>query len=137
MKNYGILDASYKAAGEEAGVRRLVDEFYQQMETLTEGHNIRAMHKEELSVIKDKLSLFLMAWLGGPKKYAEKYGSISIPMAHQHLTIGETEKEAWLLCMQEALKYQDYSEDFKGYLIEQLAIPAERIRQISQRMHTA
>lgn len=135
MQNYGSLDSSYKAAGEEAGVRKLVDEFYQQMETLERGQHIRAMHKDDLDVIKDKLSLFLMGWLGGPRRYSQKYGSISIPMIHQHLLIGEEERDAWLFCMNEALKYQGYADDFKQYLIKQLAFPAERIRQVSQLAH--
>lgn len=136
MHNYGTLDSSYKAAGEEAGIRNLVDEFYHQMETLERGHHIRAMHKGDLHVIKDKLSLFLMGWLGGPRKYGDKYGSISIPMVHQHLIIGEKERDAWLFCMNEALKYQDYSDDFKQYLIKQLVFPAEKIRQVSQMAHS-
>ncbi len=136
MQNYGTLDSSYKAAGEETGVRKLVDEFYQQMETLEQGQHIRAMHKDDLNVIKDKLSLFLMSWLGGPSKCGEKYGGISIPMVHQHLVIGEEERDAWLFCMSEALKNQDYDDNFKQYLIEQLAFPAERIRQVSQMAHS-
>jgi hemoglobin len=135
MQNYGTLDSSYKAAGAEEGVRKLVDEFYHQMETQKKGQHIRAMHKEDLHIIKDKLSLFLIGWLGGPRIYGEKYGSISIPMAHQHLVIGEEERDAWLFCMNEALKHQDYDEEFKQYLIEQQAFPAERIRQVSQMAH--
>ena len=132
MQRYGELDASYKAAGEEQGIRKLVDEFYQQMETLERGQHIRSMHTESLEVIKDKLSLFLMAWLGGPKIYRQKYGGISIPMAHKHLVVTEQERDDWLYCMQEALKKQDYAEDFKEYLIKQLSVPAERIRQVSR-----
>jgi len=135
MQNYGTLDASFKAAGEESDVRKLVDEFYHQMETQERGQHIRAMHKEDLVIIKDKLSLFLIGWLGGPKNYGEKYGGISIPMVHQHLVIGEKERDAWLFCMTEALKKQDYTSEFKKYLIEQLAFPAERIRQVSQMAH--
>jgi hemoglobin len=136
MNNYGTLDTSYKAAGEQAGIKKLVDEFYHQMETLKQGQHIRAMHKEDLDTIKDKLSLFLMGWLGGPKEYGPKYGGISIPMVHKHLIIGEEERDAWLFCMNEALIHQDYEDDFKQYLIEQLARPAERIRQVSQMDHS-
>ena len=132
MTNYGMAGASYQAAGEEVGIRKLVDEFYHQMETQERGKHIRSMHKDELHIIKDKLSLFLTGWLGGPVKYSEKYGAISIPMVHQHLIIGEEERDAWLFCMTEALKDQDYDDEFKQYLIEQLAFPAERIRQVSE-----
>jgi hemoglobin len=135
MQKYGVMDASFKAAGEEAGIRKLVDAFYHEMETLSQGKHIRAMHKDNLDTIKDKLSLFLMGWLGGPREYSAKYGGISIPMVHQHLVIGEEERDAWLYCMQQALNYQDYDEDFKTYLIKQLAVPAQRIMQVSQRAH--
>jgi hemoglobin len=57
-------------------------------------------------------------------------------MAHQHLVIGEEERDAWLFCMTEALKHQDYDDAFKKYLIEQLAFPADRIRQVSQMAHS-
>ena len=135
MQKYGVMDASYQAAGEEQGIRKLVDEFYQQMETQKRGQHIRAMHKDDLAIIKDKLSLFLMGWLGGPGKYGEKYGGISIPMVHQHLVVNEQQRDDWLFCMNEALKHQDYSKDFKEYLIKQLAVPAQRIMQVSQSAH--
>lgn len=136
MQKYGVMDASYQAAGEEQGIRKLVDKFYQQMETQNRGQHIRAMHKDNLDIIKDKLSLFLMGWLGGPKKYGKKYGGISIPMVHKHLIINEEQRDDWLFCMNEALKYQDYDDDFKQYLIEQLAVPAQRIVQVSQMAHS-
>lgn len=137
MQNYGTLDASYQAAGKEQGIRKLVDEFYHQMETLKRGHHIREMHKDDLLVIKDKLSVFLMGWLGGPRNYAKIYGQMSIPMVHKHLVIGEEERDSWLFCMNEALKHQDYDDNFKQYLIRELARPAEVIRRVSQMNHSA
>ncbi len=132
MAIYGEGDASFQAAGGEEGIRKLVDEFYHQMETLPAAQEIRAMHKAKLVTIKDKLAVFLMGWMGGPRNYAEKYGSIAIPSFHAYLDIKEEQRDAWLLCMQEALKLQDYDGEFKQYLIEQLGVPAERIRVASQ-----
>ena len=132
MKEYGVGDSSFQAAGGEVGIRKLVDAFYHQMEILPEAQHIRSLHKADLDTIKDKLSVFLMGWLGGPRNYAEKYGSISIPGFHQYLDIKEAERDAWLLCMQEALKDQGYDAEFKEYLIFQLGIPAERVRYASQ-----
>lgn len=135
MPKYGVMDASFQAAGKEAGIRKLVDEFYHQMETLKAGQHIRAMHTDKLDIVKDKLSVFLIGWLGGPRDYAKKYGQMSIPMVHKHLIIGEEERDAWLFCMNEALKHQDYSDEFKVYLIKELARPAEAIRRVSQMQH--
>lgn len=125
---YGVADSSYKAAGELAGLTKLVDSFYDFMESLPEAKKIRAMHKSDLSESRKKLAYFLSGWLGGPKLYSENFGRITIPSAHKHLPIGLDESEAWILCMQKAVAEQHYEESFKQYLIEQLRVPAERIR---------
>jgi hemoglobin len=125
---YGVGDASFQAAGGEAGIRQWVDDFYQAMETLPEVAVIRAMHPQNLDMARDKLARFLCGWLGGPRLYAEKYGSIHIPGAHSHLPIGTSERDQWMLCMQHALAKQNYADDFKHYLMVQLLVPAERCR---------
>ena len=128
MAVYGEADASFQAAGGEAGIRLLVEEFYRQMSVLPESKNIFDMHTGDLEVTIDKLTRFLCGWLGGPKLFNEKYGQIRIPVAHKHLEIGTNERDAWLLCMQKALQLQPYEGDFKVYLLEQLFVPAERSR---------
>jgi len=125
---YGKEDASFKAAGEFDGIKQLVDDFYDAMATLPEAKTILEMHDQDLTVSRDKLTRFLCGWLGGPKLFSEKYGSIRIPVAHRHLEIGPSERDAWLLCMKTALDKQSYPEEFKTYLLEQLYVPAERSR---------
>jgi len=130
---YGFSDNSFKAAGEEAGIRKLVDDFYQFMDELPDAKIIREMHKSDLTGSRDKLTLFLCGWMGGPKLYHDKYGSINIPRDHSHLPIGEAERDAWLLCMEHAIALQDYSPEFGQYLLTQLRIPAERIFAVAKR----
>lgn len=125
---YGVDDASFRAAGGEDGLQRLVNRFYDLMASLPEAHTIRAMHPADLTAARDKLWRFLCGWLNGPKRYQEKYGPISIPRAHAHLEIGTTDRDAWLACMRQALDEQPYADDFKAYLLYQLAQPAERVR---------
>ncbi len=125
---YGDGDTSFQAAGGEEGIRQLIDDFYDIMDTLPEARGIRDMHPQDLTVSRDKLARFLCGWLGGPKLYREKYGRIQIPRAHNHLRIGIHERDTWLLCMWKALGAQPYEEDLKRYLIEQLFVPAERSR---------
>lgn len=127
-KPYGTDDASFQAAGGVEGIRKLVDAFYDAMEVLPEAKTIRDMHPDDLTESRDKLARFLSGWLGGPKLYREKYGSIAIPRAHNHLDIGIDERDAWLLCMEKALEDQPFADDFKTYLLEQLFVPAERSR---------
>lgn len=125
---YGVGDASFQAAGGEQGIRLLVNDFYQAMDELPAAAHIRAMHPRSLDVASDKLARFLCGWLGGPKLYAEKYGSIHIPQAHARLPIGSAERDAWMLCMKAAVAKQPFADDFKVYFLEQIYVPAERCR---------
>lgn len=128
---FGEGDASYRAAGGETGIRQLVDAFYDEMERRPEAAAIRAMHPPDLGVARDKLARFLCGWLGGPPRYAETYGAIAIPSAHAHLPVDAAERDAWLACMRVAVDAQPYTPAFRVYLLEQLAIPAERVRAAS------
>jgi len=125
---YGVGDNSYKAAGELAGLTKLVNDFYDIMDDIPESKRIRDMHPDDLSESRKKLIYFLSGWLGGPRLYSETFGPISIPASHSHLDIGTKESDAWIHCMQKAVELQPYEESFKLYLIKQLRVPAERIR---------
>ncbi|MEH6564253.1 MAG: group II truncated hemoglobin [Halopseudomonas sp.] len=129
---FGTADASYRAAGELAGIRRLVADFYQIMDSWPQAATIRSMHKPDLSSSEDKLACFLSGWLGGPRLYQERYGSISIPGFHAQWPVDIHARDAWLGCMQQAIERQPYSVEFKRYLLAQLSIPANRVVQASQ-----
>ena len=126
---YGTGDASFQAAGGEAGLRTLVDEFFDRMGTDPRFGTIHAMHPEDEATSRDKLARFLCGWLGGPKLYHEKYGSIGIPRVHAHLAIATDERDQWLTCMAETVAEQPFADDFKQYLMEQLFVPAEAVRR--------
>ncbi len=133
MPQYGNGSATYDAAGGIEGLKKLVADFYQVMSKNPDYKTIRDMHPKDLTESEDKLVCFLSGWTGGERLFAKKYGQISIPHAHSHLVIGEAERDMWLHCMQEALDKQVYAHDFKSYLLEQLKIPAERIRMACKR----
>jgi hemoglobin len=125
---YGDGSASYIAAGERHGIARLVDAFYRHMDKATFAAKVRAMHEHALRLSREKLTVFLCGWLGGPNLYSVTFGPISIPRAHQHLAIGEAERDAWLACMKLAVDEQPWTSDFKAYFLRTIAIPAERVR---------
>lgn len=130
---YGTRDASYQAAGGIDGIRQLVDDFYRIMDSWEPARSIRRMHSEDLSITRDKLTCFLSGWLGGPKLFQERYGSISIPMFHTSWPIGEAERDAWLGCMAQAIELQPYAPEFKEYLLRQLRVPAERVVAVQRK----
>lgn len=132
--SYGVGDASFQAAGGEAGIRRVVDLFYDLMDSREVARVIRAMHPADLGVSRDKLATFLCGWLGGPRLYQAKYGGISIPGVHAHLAVDAAARDAWLEIMAEAVAAQDWDQDFKSYLMRQLAVPAERVRVVCEQI---
>lgn len=132
---YGVGDATYQAAGGLDGITRLVNSFYDYMDTLPEARRLRDMHAEDLGPSRQKLVYFLSGWMGGPKLYAEHFGSISIPVAHSHLPVDMQSKDAWLLCMEKALADQGYPESFRQYIVDKLSIPAESIRLMAEFKH--
>jgi hemoglobin len=128
---YGVGDTSYRAAGERAGIERLVARFYDYMDTLSQARELRAMHAADLGEVRDKLAVFLCAWLGGPNEYRARFGPISIPGFHAKFAIDEAERDAWLSCMAHAVDEQPWAEDFKSYFLRAISVPAERCRTAS------
>jgi hemoglobin len=129
--DYGKGDSTLQAVGGNKGLHQLVEDFYLTMSTHGEFKKLRDMHPTDLKLSIDKLYCFLSGWMGGERLYSQKYGSISIPQAHSHIDVGYEDKKMWLDCMAIALNKQDYSEELKTYLLAQLEVPAERIRQVS------
>lgn len=89
--------------GGEPGVRRLVDRFYDLMDSLPEARGIRALHPERLDGSRDKLFWFLVGWLGGPPLYVTRFGHPRLRARHLPFPIGVAERDAWMRCMTGAL----------------------------------
>lgn len=135
MPNFGEGDATLQAVGGREGLTKLVHTFYQIMADTPAYRPLFDLHPQPIDTSIDKLILFLHGWMGGERLFAQKYGQIALPMAHAHLKVTEAEKGMWLNCMSDALVTCDYPEDLQAYLKQQLAFPAERIRQVSAMRH--
>ena len=93
----------YEQIGGEAGVRKLVDRFYDLMDTDPQAAGIRALHPAELTGSREKLFLFLSGWMGGPSLYIQRHGHPRLRARHLPFPIGEAERDQWLYCMNRAL----------------------------------
>ena len=93
----------FAAIGGEAGVRALVDRFYDLMELEPAYAGIRALHAPSLDAAREKLYLFLAGWLGGPPLYTDRYGHPRLRARHLPFAIGIGERDQWLACMRRAL----------------------------------
>jgi hemoglobin len=86
----------YDQLGGDAGIRALVDRFYDLMDTAPEAANIRTLHARSLKVSREKLYKFMSGWTGGPQLYAEEFGHPRLRMRHFPFAIGERERDEWL-----------------------------------------
>lgn len=92
----------YEQVGGESGLRRLVDRFYEVMDTEPRAAGIRAMHTN-LPRANQKLFEFLSGWMGGPQLFVEKYGHPRLRARHLPFPIGESERDQWIFCMIRAM----------------------------------
>lgn len=107
----------------EDGIQELSNTFYDIMDSLPEAKELRSMHAKDLSGMKVKLAEYLTGWMGGPPRYADKYGTVCMTSPHEPYHIGPQERDQWLLCMDKALEQTGASEE----LVEMLKVPMFRI----------
>ena len=118
----------YEQLGGEVGVRRLVDRFYDYMDELEEVKPIRSMHAKSLRVSREKLFMFLSGWLGGPGLYEAKYGHPRLRQRHLPFSIGQAERDQWMLCMEKALDDTELSSIVREHLKQQFWKVADHMR---------
>lgn len=94
----------YALIGGEVGIRKLVDRFYELMDTLPEAYTIRKLHPEDLSSSAEKLFMYLSGYLGGPQLFVEKFGHPMLRARHLPFSIGKEEAQQWLMCMHMAMQ---------------------------------
>lgn len=99
-----MMQTHYERIGGEETVRRLVDRFYDLMDSRQEAAGIREMHAKNLKGSREKLFLFLSGWLGGPQLYIEKYGHPRLRQRHMPFAIGDSERDQWMSCMLQAMQ---------------------------------
>ena len=114
--------------GGTAKIRQLVEAFYDIMETDPKASPIRALHPADLTSSREKLSMFLTGWTGGPQLYIERYGHPRLRQRHMPFSIGESERDQWMYCMIGAMHQMNLDEKLLQKLAEQLYGVADFMR---------
>ena len=97
----GMLDD----IGGETNLRALVETFYDLVETLPEGSNLRRLHGRGHGVDHARVEQFnfLSGFMGGRPYYKEKHGHMDVKLMHAHVPIRQADADNWLICMRQAL----------------------------------
>ncbi len=114
--------------GGEEGIRRLVDRFYDLMDTSPEATNVRALHAASLKRSREKLYMYLTGWTGGPPLYENQYGHPRLRMRHMPFTIGTRERDEWLWCMERAIDEHPMPDETREFLRQKLRHLADFMR---------
>ncbi len=118
----------YDQIGGEDGLRRLVDRFYELMNTLPEAWDVRRLHADDLSNSAEKLFMFLSGWLGGPPLFVQRFGHPRLRARHLPFSIGVRERDQWMLCMREAMTEQIDDVQLRTELLGALGALADHMR---------
>lgn len=117
--------------GEQTGtavIRKLVETFYDIMDSDPKAAPIRAMHPTDLTASREKLFMFLTGWTGGPQLYIERYGHPFLRRKHLPFSINEDARDQWMYCMIRAMQQLKMDEKLMQSLSEQLYGVADFMR---------
>ncbi|HEX7752275.1 MAG TPA: group II truncated hemoglobin [Novosphingobium sp.] len=98
-------------------VRRVVDRFYDLMDADADYAELRSLHAQDLAPMRDSLTGFLTAWLGGPRDWFDERPGRCMMSAHKGVAITEASARQWADAMSRAVL--DSVEE--GDLVEKLA----------------
>ncbi len=118
----------YAILGGEAVVRKLVDTFYDQMDTDPDYFGIRKLHPQSLTTSREKLFMFLTGWLGGPPLYTSEFGHPRLRARHLPFAIGTSERDQWMACMAEAMEAVGIQPEMRARLVASFANTADWMR---------
>jgi hemoglobin len=128
---------AFDRIGGAPAIDRLVKSFYHRMETLDQADTIRAMHGQDLGPIKHTLKCYLAEWLGGPKDYSAEKGHPRLRQRHIRFSIGESGRDAWLLCMEAALAEAIPDTAIRKEIYTRMAALADWMRNQGNNPHDA
>ncbi len=107
--------------GGEAGIRQMVNRFYDLMEADPAYAALRDMHEEDLFPMRASLTGFLTAWMGGPRTWFEERQGACIMSIHKQLAIGPDTAKQWVDAMGRAAKDTINDEPFVNAMMEAFA----------------
>ena len=123
---WGSKATPYEEIGGDAGVRALVETFYDIVEA--QSPVLRAMLPADMSGSRQKLYEFLSGWMGGPQLYFERRGHPRLRLRHMPFPIDSHAAEEWARCMSQALGVVDAPHGIRTYLERELGNTAHGLR---------
>jgi len=122
------FESPFERIGGQSTVDRIIDAFYDGMDVLPEARIIRALHPQDLSATRIVLKKYLAEWLGGPPAYTQERGHPRLRARHLPFSIGDEERDAWLLCMRRAMDATVADQEAREWILGKLSGVADWMR---------
>ena len=122
------LETPFAWIGGESQIHALVDRFYDLMDLEPGYAALRAAHGTELANAREKLKMFLTSWMGGPQRYTEQFGHPRLRMRHLPFSIGISERDQWVACMDQAMQEKAVDDALRTRLKESFMQTADWMR---------
>ena len=88
--------------------------------------------RNDLVGAKERLSLFLIQYWGGPTTYSDERGHPRLRQRHFPFAIGERERDHWLMHMQGAINAMPTSDSVRTRLSEYMSNAAQHLVNTGQ-----
>jgi hemoglobin len=132
MSSPGPKPTPFEQIGGQPTVDRIIDLFYDRMDTLPEARIIRVMHPQDLGATREVLKRYLAEWLGGPPAYSQERGHPRLRARHLPFSIGDEERDAWMFCMRGAMEEVITDVTMREWILDKLAGVATWMRNRGQ-----
>jgi hemoglobin len=114
----------YELMGGKKTIAKLINAFYDRVKG---DPNLSPIFPEDLTLTKQKQTLFLTQFFGGPPLYSEKYGHPMLRARHMPFPVTPNRAEAWLKCMSDAMDEVGLEGIVRDYMFERLTMTARHM----------
>jgi len=127
-KNHTEEKTLYVRLGGKEVLRQFVNHLYDFMASSEQVAHVRSMHSKNLSHASDRLFMLLSGMFGGPSLYEKAFGHPRLRRKHLQFSIGDEERDQWLMCAQYAANQLHVEPDVRKELMEELTAMANHLR---------
>ncbi|WP_172255394.1 globin [Saccharibacillus deserti] len=111
----------YEQLGESAGLRRIIETFYA---NVVQEPLLAPLFPEDIQPVIERQQQFLTQFFGGPPLYSEQHGHPMMRARHMRFPVTNERAEAWLACMNAALRENEVEDELREFVIARLKGPA-------------
>lgn len=119
------MQLSYYSRIGDKKIKKLIHDFY--IEIRNNGI-LRPLYKDSLEASEERLYLFMIQYLSGPRFYNEKRGHPRLRQRHVSFPVDELAKQSWLICMRTALDKSEIGKEEKEFLWKYFQNTAEFLK---------